>query len=110
MLAPNLSARIEKPDFFFCLRINRVSFSVFETVANAARQPEIFFIVSSASRFRGNVFDFKRNRHEVLRSPAIAAAIFSRLYYLCAEFGGDAAHFKSAGELMSLRLTASAMP
>ena len=89
MLVPTLLSRIEKTNFAVILWVNRVCFGVFEIVTNAARQPEIFFIIGAARRFRQNMFDFKRNRHEVLRILTVAAAIFSRLNYLFAEFGGN---------------------
>jgi hypothetical protein len=110
MLIPILRSRIEETNFLFGHRINGVGFGVFETVADTAREPQIFFIVRASGGFRQNMFDFKRDRHEVLRSPAVTAAIFCRLNYYIAEFGGNATHFKSPGEFINPRLTASAMP
>ncbi len=58
--APQLTAWIEKPTATPSNRIAGVSLNALKSVAEAASEPNIFFLIRSAKGFRENVFQFEQ--------------------------------------------------
>ena len=107
MTPPSLAARMKQTHPPSTQWVSPPHLCSLETVAHAAGQPKVRFVITSATRFGNDVFDFQQPKHVALRALTIAATVASRCANTTPNGSGDRPGTHGSSGSRSLRRTAS---